>query len=139
NVWHTCTRSAVTRPICEVATATTSPRMRATSGATRIGGTSNLRPGSGWRRRVRILGRRLRTMLKPGDVVWCDFVGAQGVKRRPAVVISSDLYHSNRIDAVVGELTTQLAKASQPTSYQLQDWSAAGLQQASVFRCYFSM
>jgi mRNA interferase MazF len=78
-------------------------------------------------------------MLAPGDVVVCEFMGAQGLKRRPAVIVSTDLYLANGIDAVVGELTTQLAKAAQPTSYALQDWSAAGLHQASVFRCYFSM
>jgi mRNA-degrading endonuclease toxin of MazEF toxin-antitoxin module len=78
-------------------------------------------------------------MLAPGDVVLCDFVGAQGTKWRPAVVISTALYLANGIDVVVGELTTQLQKASLPTSYALQDWSAAGLHQRSVFRCYFSM
>ena len=78
-------------------------------------------------------------MLTPGDVVLCDFMGAQGIKRRPAVVISTDLYQANGVDVVLAELTKQLAKASQPTSYALQDWLAAGLHQASVFRCYFSM
>ena len=78
-------------------------------------------------------------MLKPGDVVLCYFVGAQGVKYRPAVVLSTDLYHANGADAVVGELTTQLAKTSQPTSYALHDWAAAGLKYPSVFRCCFSM
>jgi mRNA interferase MazF len=33
-------------------------------------------------------------MLKPGDVVTVEFPGAQGIKRRPAVVVSSDVYHN---------------------------------------------
>src|SRR4051812_7108006 len=75
-------------------------------------------------------------MFDPGDVVVCDFTGAQGTKRRPAVVISTDLFHTTGANAVVGELTTQVGKGVQPTSYLLQDWSAAGLHQPSVFRCY---
>ena len=31
-----------------------------------------------------------------------DFVGATGLKRRPAVVVSSALYHPHRPDLVVG-------------------------------------
>ena len=78
-------------------------------------------------------------MPMPGDVVVCDFQGVQGVKRRPAVVVSTDVYHANCADVVTAELTTQMMKARQPTSYVVQDWSAAGLRQPSVFRCYFSM
>ena len=78
-------------------------------------------------------------MPRPGDVVVCPFVGAQGVKIRTAAIISTDLYHSRGVDAVVAEITTQLWKAKQPTSFALQDWSAAGLRWPSVFRCYFSM
>lgn len=78
-------------------------------------------------------------MLRPGDVVVCDFVGAQGVKFRPSVVVSTDLYQANGIDVVGGEVTTKLPKGAQPTSYALQDWAAASLRQPSVFRCYFSM
>lgn len=32
----------------------------------------------------------------PGDVVTVDFPGVRGLKRRPAVVVSTDLYHSHR-------------------------------------------
>jgi mRNA interferase MazF len=78
-------------------------------------------------------------MLQPGEVVLCDFLGAQGLKRRPAVAISTQALHSAGADAVAGELTTQRSKATQPTSYELQDWAAAGLRYPSVFRCYFSM
>jgi hypothetical protein len=37
-------------------------------------------------------------MPDPGDVVTVDFVGAIGTKRRPAVVVSSGLYHQHRPD-----------------------------------------
>jgi mRNA-degrading endonuclease toxin of MazEF toxin-antitoxin module len=40
-------------------------------------------------------------LLKPGDVVVVDFPGVTGIKRRPAVVVSSDVYH------VAGRLSEQ--------------------------------
>ncbi len=75
-------------------------------------------------------------MLQPGDVVVADFVGATGMKRRPAVVLSSDLYHAHHPDVMLGVLTTQLGAAATPTDYVLQDWSAAGLHAPSAFRAY---
>lgn len=78
-------------------------------------------------------------MLHPGDVVLSDFRGATSTKRRPGVVVSTDLYHAHNLDVIVGELTTRLAKATGPTDYLLQDWAAAGLHQPSAFRAYFSM
>ena len=39
--------------------------------------------------------QRKTTLLIPGDVVVVDFPGVMGLKRRPAVVLSSDVYHSD--------------------------------------------
>jgi len=78
-------------------------------------------------------------MPDPGDVVTVNFVGAMGVKRRPVVVVSSDVYHANRPDVVLAALTTQIASATTPTDYVLQDWAAAGLHAPSAFRSYFGM
>lgn len=75
-------------------------------------------------------------MPQPGDVVVADFVGATGVKRRPAVVLSTDFYHAHHPDVVLGALTTQLSAATTPTDYVLQDWAAAGLHAPSAFRAY---
>src|SRR5688500_13933547 len=78
-------------------------------------------------------------MAKPGDVVTVDFAGAAGIKRRPAVVVSSDLYHANRPDIIVGVLTTNIAASTGPTDYLLQDWKAAGLHAPTAFRSFFGM
>jgi len=64
-------------------------------------------------------------MPRAGDIVLVDFVGATGVKRRPAVVVSTDTYHAHRPDVVLCLLTTHLAAATAPTDYILQDWAAA--------------
>jgi mRNA-degrading endonuclease toxin of MazEF toxin-antitoxin module len=78
-------------------------------------------------------------MPEPGDVVTVDFVGATGVKRRPAVVVSSRLYHAHRPDLILAVLTTQVTTATAPTDYVLQDWAAAGLRRPSAFRAYLGM
>jgi mRNA interferase MazF len=78
-------------------------------------------------------------MPNPGDVITVDFIGAAGVKRRPAVVISSALYHAHRPDLILAVLTTQTTTATTPTDYLLQDWTSAGLHRPSAFRAYFGM
>ena len=77
--------------------------------------------------------------VKPGDVVTVDFAGATGVKRRPVVVVSSDRYHAERPDIIVGVLTTNVGSATGSTDYVLEDWQAAGLHSPSAFRAYFGM
>lgn len=77
-------------------------------------------------------------MFKPGDVVIADFPGAQRTARRPALVISTDLYQSVRPDVIVAILTRQVAKATTPTDYLLQDWQAAGLRYPTAFRVYLT-
>jgi mRNA interferase MazF len=75
-------------------------------------------------------------LAKAGEVVLVDFVGVHGVKRRPAVIVSSDIYHQSRPDIIVGVLTGQVGKASAPTDYILPDWHAAGLVKQSAFRAF---
>jgi len=77
-------------------------------------------------------------MASPGDVVVVRFQGAAEIKRRPAVVASSALYHQHRPDHVVGVLTSQVQSTTAPVDYVLQDWSVAGLHQPSAFRSYFN-
>jgi mRNA interferase MazF len=73
--------------------------------------------------------------LSPGDIVTVDFPSVTGVKRRPAVVLSSTEYHSIRPDVIIGLITSQ-TKGLSVTDYVLQDWQAAGLRVASAFRSF---
>ncbi|MGD9636119.1 MAG: type II toxin-antitoxin system PemK/MazF family toxin [Pirellulales bacterium] len=75
-------------------------------------------------------------MAKTGAVVVVDFPGVQGIKRRPSVVVSSDVYHRSRPDVIIGLLTSQTDSATGPTDYLLKDWQAAGLQKPSTFRAF---
>ncbi len=70
-----------------------------------------------------------------GDVVTVDFPGVTGIKRRPAVILSSETYHASRPDVIVGLITTQTT-ALGITDYALQDWQSAGLRVASIFRSF---
>lgn len=80
--------------------------------------------------------KRTRRTVRPGDVVTVDFPGATGIKRRPAVVISTDAYHAVRPDIILGLLTSQIADAGAPTDYALKDWPEAGLHHPSAFRAF---
>ncbi|MEG3438386.1 type II toxin-antitoxin system PemK/MazF family toxin [Pannus brasiliensis CCIBt3594] len=73
--------------------------------------------------------------FNPGEVVTVDFPGVTGIKRRPAVILSSKTYHANRPDVIVGLITTRTTELS-VTDYVLQDWQLAGLRVASVFRSF---
>ena len=75
-------------------------------------------------------------MPSPGDVVVVDFPGAQGVKRRPAVVLSSAAYHAERPDVILGVLTSNLTAATPTSDHVLQDWKSVGLNQPSAFRAF---
>ncbi len=78
-------------------------------------------------------------MIKAGDVVLVDFIGATGVKRRPAVVVSSDEYHAARPDVLLAVITSHVAAATTPLDHPLRDWSSAGLHVPSAFRPYSGM
>jgi len=73
--------------------------------------------------------------LKPGDLITVDFPGATGIKRRPAVILSSATYHVLRPDIIIGLITYQ-TKNLGATDYLLQDWKIAGLRVESVFRSF---
>ncbi len=79
-----------------------------------------------------------KTMKPPdsGAIVVVDFPGVTGVKRRPAVIISSALYHRERPDMILGIITSQIDYAIAASDYLLKDWKAAGLHRPSAFRAF---
>ncbi len=77
--------------------------------------------------------------MKAGTVVIANFLGATGIKRRPALVISTAFYHAERPDVILTILTSQITKSNSKTDYVLQDWASAGLTQPSAMRVYLGM
>lgn len=75
-------------------------------------------------------------MIRPGDVVTVVFPGAVSIKRRPAIVVSTVLYHQSRPDVILCLVTSQVQAANTPTDYLLQDWAQAGLRQPSAARMF---
>jgi mRNA interferase MazF len=74
--------------------------------------------------------------LRPGEVVVAMLPGAVETKVRPAVVIASEIYLSERPDVIVGILTTKIPLPLASTDYLLRNWQAAGLRAQSCFRAY---
>lgn len=73
--------------------------------------------------------------ISPGDIVAVDFPGVTGIKRRPALVLSSHEYHAVRPDFILGLITTQ-SKSLGVTDYAIKEWENAGLRKPSVFRSF---
>ena len=80
--------------------------------------------------------RQTEINLDAGDVVLLDFPGAEKTKRRPALILSSRVYHRERPDIILGLITTQTNSATSPTDYRLQDWAHARLARPSAFRSF---
>jgi mRNA interferase MazF len=71
-----------------------------------------------------------------GDVVLVPFPFSdlRTTKVRPAVVVSSTLYHSTKPDLILVAITSQITAATSPLDYVLRDWQAAGLRFPSAFK-----
>ena len=74
--------------------------------------------------------------LKFADVIIADFPRVTGIKRRPAVVISTAGYHTTVGDVILGAVTTNLTIATTPTDHVIANWTEAGLRRPSAFRCF---
>jgi mRNA interferase MazF len=69
-----------------------------------------------------------------GDVVLVPFpfTDLRARKVRPAVILSSTVYHATEPDLILGAITTNLKTA--PVDYVLSDWQAANLRFPSAFK-----
>lgn len=74
--------------------------------------------------------------LKFADVIIADFPGVIGIKRRPAVVISTADYHTTVGAVILGVVTTNLTIATTPTDHAIANWTEAGLRRPSAFRSF---
>ena len=73
------------------------------------------------------------TEYSRGDVVLVGFIFADetGVKRRPAVIISSDAYHTGRDEAIIAAITSRTDRVL-VGDHLIADWKDAGLLFPSV-------
>jgi mRNA-degrading endonuclease toxin of MazEF toxin-antitoxin module len=81
--------------------------------------------------------------VRRGDVCLGRFPHAGGTrgKKRPVVVVQSDVYNPSRRHALVAEVTTNLAEAADPANRLIDvstpDGRATGLVQNSLVTCLF--
>ncbi|MEI6245171.1 MAG: type II toxin-antitoxin system PemK/MazF family toxin [Acidobacteriota bacterium] len=73
------------------------------------------------------------TTCKRGDIVLVSFVFAdeKGVKKRPALVLSSDAYHSGRQEVIVAAITSNVDRIL-VGDYTIKDWEVCDLPMPSV-------
>ncbi len=74
--------------------------------------------------------------FRRGDLVLVPFPFSDlsTTKVRPAVVVSSALYHSLEPDLLLTAITSKVAAATGPLDYLLTDWQAAGLRYPSALK-----
>ena len=75
-----------------------------------------------------------------GDVVLVPFpfTGQSGTKKRPAVVVSSHGYNTNRPDIVIMAITSQVRTPLSFGEAMVGDWQGAGLIKTSVLKPVFT-
>ena len=71
-----------------------------------------------------------------GEVVLVPFpfTDQSGLKKRPAVVVSSSGYNTNRRDIVIMAITSQVREPLGFGEAMVADWQAAGLLKVSVLK-----
>ena len=75
-----------------------------------------------------------------GDVVLVSFpfTDQLGAKKRPAVIISSNTYNTNRRDLVIMAITSKVRAPLDFGEAPVTDWQSAGLIKLSVFKPVFA-
>jgi mRNA interferase MazF len=75
------------------------------------------------------------TLYKRGEVVLLPFpyTDQAGSKRRPALILSTDIYNNSRSDVIVAPITSNLS-GRLPNDTLLVDWASAGLLKPSVVK-----
>jgi mRNA interferase MazF len=73
------------------------------------------------------------TEYKRGDVVLVGFIfpDETGIKRRPAVIISSDVYHTGREEAIIAAITSRTDRIL-VGDHLIDNWQGSGLLFPSV-------
>jgi mRNA interferase MazF len=71
-----------------------------------------------------------------GDVLLVPFpfTNQSTIKKRPAVVVSSDRYNQQHIDLILMAVTSQTGSATYPDNIIIDSWQQAGLLKSSVIK-----
>ena len=71
-----------------------------------------------------------------GDIVLVPFpfTDQSGIKKRPAVIVSSAAYNAARLDVIVMAVTSQVRPGTAFGEVVISDWQKAGLLKSSVIK-----
>lgn len=71
-----------------------------------------------------------------GDVVLIPFpfTDQSTIKKRPAVIVSSNAYNQRHIDVILMAITSQTKATDYPDNLVIQNWQRAGLLKPSVIK-----
>jgi mRNA interferase MazF len=69
----------------------------------------------------------LTTAYSFGEVVLVPFTDQTGIKKRPAVIVSSAEYQGQRRDLVIMAITSQIRARPAFGEFTVSDWKKAGL------------
>ena len=80
------------------------------------------------------------TAYNYGDIVLVPFpfTDQSAIKKRPAVIVSSDTYNSKRPDIIIMAVTSQMQSASYFGDIIVDNWQKAGLLKPSVIKPIFT-
>lgn len=80
----------------------------------------------------------VRHPYRRGDVVLVQFPfsGPTGTKARPAIVVSTDIYHEEWDEVLVLAVTSRQPRNMRATDCSLRDWKLEGLSQPSWIRSH---
>lgn len=75
-----------------------------------------------------------------GDIVLVPFpfTDQSTIKKRPAVIVSSNIYSNKRPDIIIMAITSQLQSASHFGDIIINNWQKAGLLKPSVIKPIFT-
>ncbi|MCL4322667.1 MAG: type II toxin-antitoxin system PemK/MazF family toxin [Deltaproteobacteria bacterium] len=80
------------------------------------------------------------TVYKKGDIVLVPFPFSDQtfIKKRPAVIISSDVYNSHSLDIIIMAVTSNLKNSIMTNECEIKDYSSAGLLKPSIIKSAIS-
>jgi mRNA interferase MazF len=82
----------------------------------------------------------LRHPYRRGDVLLVEFPFSSGIgkKARPAIVLSTDLFHQDWDEIITVGITSRRPRRLRNSDVAISDWQAAGLSQPSFVRSHFA-
>ncbi|MBV9343271.1 MAG: type II toxin-antitoxin system PemK/MazF family toxin [Acidobacteria bacterium] len=73
------------------------------------------------------------TSFKRGDIVLVKFIftDEQGVKHRPGLIVSTEAYHSGRLETILVAITSNIGRLL-VGDYKIKSWRESGLLYPSI-------